>query len=98
MLNSGNSAIGTSSAAAVTLIACGGQSFSRTVIYNTGTVAGQFSIDNGSTWGFLPASTASNPGYVEVWHRASGDVLIRRNGAQDLTGVWGFVNDVNIEA
>ena len=85
MYSSGTSAIVTSGAGSVTLLPLtAGQAFNRLVINNTGAAAGFFSVDNGSTWGYIPASDK-----VEFLGRSNSSVLMKR-AAADMSGVYAY--------
>jgi hypothetical protein len=92
MLSSGTTAIATSSAAAVTLIANGNGEVLREVnVINTGTAAGFVSIDNGHTWCYMPAGSAGSPSSrtFDIRHRPFAVVVqAQRIGATDMTGLF----------
>jgi hypothetical protein len=91
MISSGTTGISTSGAGNVTLITAGGVQYNRIVIINEGSNAGFFSVDNGTTWGRIPAATASAPGFVEWWGISTRDVLMKRASA-DMSAVFAFAD------
>ena len=93
MYSSGTSGIGTSGAGAATLITLPSTSamYNRLVIVNTSTtVDGFFSVDGGNTWAYIPKATTTAVGQVESWQQSNSNVLIKRNGGSDMSGVFGF--------
>jgi hypothetical protein len=92
MYSSGTTAKATSGAGAVSLITLPtGASINRLVIVNTGTTDGFFSLDGGTTWGYIPAGTGTIPGAVEWIGKASTSPQFKRNSA-DMSGVFAFAD------
>lgn len=87
MNSSGTSAVTTSGDAVVTLITVT-QMYNRLVIDNEGAAAGFFSVDGGTTWGRITASTKT------VWTgRSNKNVLIKRvPSGTDMSAVYGWVD------
>lgn len=85
MLTSGTTALATSSAAAVTVIDLGANiPYTANGLLLISAVAGFFSVDGGTTWARMPAATL-------VLQRVyvMGDILVKRDGVTDMTGVFG---------
>ncbi len=94
MYSSGITATSTSSDTAVTLVTVSGP-YNRLVISNTSANGGFFSVDGGTTWGFIPAGTASVPYTVEWWGHSTTSVKIKRiAGSGDIT-CYGYVDWIN---
>ncbi len=91
-VTSGLTAIATTSNTAVEVIAAkgpGSQPYRHCRIVNGGAVAGFYSIDGGTTWERLPASTALTDDGVHIMNKA---VQIKRvAGGSDLAGVFGAI-------
>ena len=45
------------------------------------------SVDNGVTWFYIPAATASKTGVGESWQASNCNVLLKRNTV-DMSGVF----------
>lgn len=93
MVTSGETAIATSGNTAVDAIARssmkGGERNFR--IINSGTVAGFFSTDEGTTWNYMPGTAAStNPIPIQVLNVSGlASIKIKRiAGGTDLAGVY----------
>ena len=90
-ITSGLTAIATTSNTAVEVIAAQANAgpYRHCRIVNGGAIAGFYSIDGGTTWERLPASTALTDDGVYIMNKA---VQIKRiAGGTDLSGVFGSI-------
>jgi hypothetical protein len=89
---SGTTGVSTTDASAVKLIDMPQGSRSNYLrITNTGTADGFYSLDGGTTWGYLPAAVGGVPAVVESWDVFGTSPLVKRRTA-DLSGVFAEVN------
>ncbi len=97
MFSSGITAISTSADAAVTLVTVEG-GYNHLAIYNTSANAGFFSIDGGTTWGYIAPGGATNPS-TTIWSGNSNkNVLIKRvPSGSDIT-CFGYCDWLNFKA
>lgn len=90
LVTSGETPKSSSSDTAVPLIAAlqDGVFMEHVVIDNEGAVAGFFSIDGGTTWARLPASTVVV--LDGVWIASTAIQVKRVSGGSDITDVYGW--------
>lgn len=89
MISSGVTATATSGDTAVTLFDCAGTAVFRVTVVNEGGVAGFFSIDGGTTWARLPATSSVTVPIPEK-PRSIICKVKRIAGGSNLSGVYGF--------
>jgi len=90
LLTSGTTAISSSGDTAVVVFSNVTQSVKSLNFINTGTVAGFFSLDGGTTWAYLPASTTAT---VQSPTLYGATVEVERiSGGTNVSGiyVWGL--------
>jgi hypothetical protein len=90
MLTSGLTAIATTSNTAVTVISNANNQIVRFVrLVNTSSVAGFFSIDNGISYAYLPASATVD---VDIRHAPNGVVVLMKRvvDGSNVTGVFAY--------
>lgn len=91
MLSSGITAVFTSTAANTDLILNpNGYGCNYLTIINEGGVAGFFSVDGGATWGRVMAT-----GATVVRERFNGKVIIKRDGNNNMTGIYAFAGNLD---
>src|SRR6476620_8098944 len=102
MKTNGVTGVSTPFDSAATLLAMGAgtlsaQQANRLVITNTSANAGYFSLDGGSTWGYIPAAIGGKPVPIEVLEKFNRDVLMKRvAGGTNLSGVFASASYVDL--
>lgn len=93
MISNGINAIVTAGDAAVYVFTTPspptGLSYSQLAIINEGSVAGFFSIDGGTTWARLPATSSV---VIPISTNAPSLKVKRIASGTDLAGIWGWAN------
>jgi len=90
MLTSGTTPVSTTSDTAVNLVTVTGAPIMGVIgIINTGSAGGFFSLDGGTTWGYIPAIGSVAPGEPV---RITGSIMVKRiPGGSNMSGVYGWV-------